>query len=141
MSFSILSDFITNTLDFFMLITYLNADVWSQVDFYMATNDFCMSTPLRQDMAHAVLFSILLSLLGQVIQTPFSIYKTFVIEEKYGFNKTTAKTFVMDIVKQTFLMIVFTALLTPLVLWVVDIAGDNLVIGLASVSFAIILLF
>lgn len=34
-----------------------------------------------------------------ILSLPFSIYSTFVIEEKYGFNKTTPKTFVMDLVK------------------------------------------
>ncbi|PAU94902.1 peptidase M48 [Aliifodinibius salipaludis] len=35
----------------------------------------------------------------QILSLPFSIYSTFVIEEKYGFNKTTPKTFVLDLVK------------------------------------------
>ncbi|HKK45853.1 MAG TPA: M48 family metallopeptidase [Balneolaceae bacterium] len=39
-------------------------------------------------------------ILGRSILTlPFSIYSTFVIEEKFGFNKTTFKTFVMDMLK------------------------------------------
>lgn len=36
-----------------------------------------------------------------------SYYHTFVIEEKYGFNKTTKKTFIIDKVKSFFLMIIF----------------------------------
>jgi len=35
----------------------------------------------------------------QILSLPFSIYSTFVIEEKYGFNKTTPKTFVLDLIK------------------------------------------
>lgn len=41
----------------------------------------------------------LLLLARSVISLPFSIYSTFVIEEKFGFNKTTLKTFVLDLVK------------------------------------------
>ena len=41
----------------------------------------------------------ILILAKQLLSLPFSIYSTFIIEEKYGFNKTTAKTFVMDLVK------------------------------------------
>lgn len=41
----------------------------------------------------------LLLLARQVITLPFSIYSTFVIEERFGFNKTTPKTFVMDLFK------------------------------------------
>lgn len=41
----------------------------------------------------------LLLLARSIISLPFSIYSTFVIEERFGFNKTTPKTFVLDLVK------------------------------------------
>jgi len=41
----------------------------------------------------------LLLVARQVITLPFSIYSTFVIEERFGFNKTTPKTFVLDLFK------------------------------------------
>lgn len=41
-----------------------------------------------------------------LLSLPFNIYSTFVIEERYGFNKTTAKTFVFDIVKGLLLGVV-----------------------------------
>ncbi len=40
----------------------------------------------------------------QLIQLPFSIYDTFVIEEKYGFNRTTPGTFALDVVKSWLLV-------------------------------------
>ncbi|MCK5611498.1 M48 family metallopeptidase, partial [Candidatus Pacearchaeota archaeon] len=46
-----------------------------------------------------LIFIGVLMLLSQLISIPFSAFHTFVIEEKYGFNKTTAKTFILDIVK------------------------------------------
>jgi len=50
------------------------------------------------------LYFISFLIIGQSIFTlPFSIYSTFVIEEKYGFNKTTIKLFIMDILKSIFL--------------------------------------
>ena len=45
-----------------------------------------------------VFFGILL-LASDLLTTPFSIYDTFVIEEKFGFNKTTPKTFILDKLK------------------------------------------
>lgn len=72
---------------------------------------------------------------------PFSIYRTFVIEEKYGFNKTTSKTYVCDLMKSVMLICVFTGLLVPLLLWVIDIAGDRLVVSLVTVAILIILIF
>lgn len=41
----------------------------------------------------------ILILAKSILSLPFSIYSTFVIEEKYGFNKTTPKTFVLDLLK------------------------------------------
>ncbi len=49
------------------------------------------------DVLGAVLLGLLLLIVEQVISLPISIYSTFVIEERHGFNKTTTKTFVTDI--------------------------------------------
>lgn len=48
-------------------------------------------------------FVTLLMVGGQILSLPFTIYDTFVIEEKFGFNKTTPKTFVTDMVKNLIL--------------------------------------
>lgn len=47
----------------------------------------------------ALIFFGLIMFVSNILEIPFSIYDTFKIEEKYGFNKTTPKTFVSDIVK------------------------------------------
>lgn len=92
-------------------------------------------------MLHAVAYTIVLSLLQLAMSTPFSIYRTFVLEEKYGFNKTTPRTFVMDLLKSMMLMAVFTSILVPILLYVIDVAGDKLVISLVTVAVIIILVF
>ncbi|MCK5707479.1 MAG: M48 family metallopeptidase [Candidatus Aureabacteria bacterium] len=46
-----------------------------------------------------LIFAGILIFLIQIISIPFSAYHTFVIEEKYGFNKTTVLTFITDILK------------------------------------------
>lgn len=89
-------------------------------------------------MLHSVLFVVSLTLFSLVTDLPFKIYKTFVIEEKYGFNKTTVRTFVCDLVKSFMIGLVFTVILVPLILWVVEVAGDKLVVSLVSVSFILI---
>lgn len=140
-SFKIFSEFVTQAVEFLMLYQYVYAELWSQTDYLQASAGLCMSTPLAQDMVHSVMFSIVLSLVQMAIGLPFSIYKTFVIEETYGFNKTSSKTFICDQLKSVMLIVVFTSILQPLVLWVVDVAGDNLIVSLAGISLAIILLF
>jgi STE24 endopeptidase len=47
----------------------------------------------------ALIFFGILMFASDVINTPFAIYDTFKIEEKYGFNKTTPKLFVLDKIK------------------------------------------
>jgi STE24 endopeptidase len=47
----------------------------------------------------ALFFFGLIMFASDILSLPFSVYDTFVIEEKYGFNKTTPKTFVLDTIK------------------------------------------
>ena len=53
-----------------------------------------------------LIFVSILFFLLEIIQIPFSAYNIFVIEEKYGFNKTTIKTFISDIIKNLILTLV-----------------------------------
>jgi len=55
---------------------------------------------------------------SNLLNLPFQIYDTFVIEEKFGFNKTTPKTFIIDQIKGAALGIVIGAPLLALVLWI-----------------------
>ncbi|UCD88390.1 MAG: M48 family metallopeptidase [Desulfobacterales bacterium] len=68
-------------------------------------------------------FAGILLLASQMISIPFSIYSTFVIEEKYGFNRTTAKTFILDILKSWLLAVVIGGLVFGVVLWLFEKAG------------------
>jgi STE24 endopeptidase len=71
-----------------------------------------------------LLFTGLLILLSFLIGLPFSIYSTFVIEERFGFNKTTAKTFVLDLLKGMVLAAVIGGPLLAAVLWFFEITGS-----------------
>ena len=51
------------------------------------------------DLLSTLIFFAVLFIATDVISIPFSIYSTFVIEEKFGFNKTSAKTFILDKLK------------------------------------------
>lgn len=65
-----------------------------------------------------LVFGGMLMVIGQITGLPFSIYTTFVIEEKFGFNKTTAKTFVIDLIKGLLLTVLLGAPIFSLVLWI-----------------------
>lgn len=68
-------------------------------------------------------FAGILLLGSQLIHIPFSIYHTFVIEEKYGFNKTTVKTFILDMLKKWFLIALIGGIAFLIVLWFFDKTG------------------
>jgi len=70
-----------------------------------------------------LMFAAVLLFASQILSLPFSVYGTFVIEEKYGFNKTTPKTFVLDILKGWLLAIVIGAPVFSAVLWFFEKTG------------------
>jgi len=71
-------------------------------------------------IVQGLVFGAVLMVLSQIVGLPFSIYSTFVIEEKYGFNKTTAKTFILDILKGWLLTLLLGAPIFALILWIFD---------------------
>jgi STE24 endopeptidase len=71
-----------------------------------------------------LIFAGVLMLASQMISIPFSAYSTFVIEEKYGFNRTTARTFILDILKAWLLAAMIGGTLFSIVLWFFGKAGN-----------------
>jgi STE24 endopeptidase len=69
----------------------------------------------------AVLISAFLIM--ALLELPFSLYHTFVTEERFGFNKTTPATFIGDLVKQTLLMLVLGIPLAWAALWLMQESG------------------
>ncbi len=65
----------------------------------------------------ALIFFGILFFLSDIISLPFSWYGTFVIEEKFGFNKTTPKTFFTDKLKEWMLVIIIGGGLMGLIIW------------------------
>jgi len=51
-------------------------------------------------LVNGLLYIGILTLASTLLSLPFSIYDTFVIEEKFGFNRTTPRTFILDILKK-----------------------------------------
>ncbi len=73
----------------------------------------------------ALLFFGIIVLGSSLISIPFSYYQTFVIEERFGFNKATKKTFFLDIVKGWLLSIFIGGGILALVILFIQKAGEN----------------
>ncbi len=59
-----------------------------------------------------------------LLEMPFSLYHTFVVEERFGFNRSTPGVFIMDLIKQTLLLLVIGGPMIVLALWIMDAAGE-----------------
>ncbi|MBJ6368358.1 M48 family metallopeptidase [Snuella sedimenti] len=73
----------------------------------------------------ALLFFGIIMIGSDIITTPFSYYSTFVIEEKFGFNKTTKKTFFLDKLKGWLMMIIVGGGLLALIIWFYELTKSQ----------------
>ena len=62
---------------------------------------------------------------SDLLSTPFSYYHTFIIEEKFGFNKTTLKTFLVDKIKGWLMSAILGGLLLSIIIWFYEAVGSN----------------
>jgi STE24 endopeptidase len=76
-------------------------------------------------LAHGMALILSTILLMGVVEIPINYYRTFVIEKEFGFNKMTLTMFFVDLVKQTFLGVLFGAPLLFGVLWLMEEMGAN----------------
>lgn len=67
------------------------------------------------EILQTLLFFGILGLASELLNIPINYYRTFVIEKKFGFNKTTIKVFFTDLIKSWLLAIVIAAPLTALI--------------------------
>lgn len=97
------------------------------------------SSPLTQGMSMIV--SVLI--ISSILETPFSLYSTFVIEARFGFNKMTFKLYLLDMVKGLVLGSILGLPLLLGVLWLMERMGSNwwLYVWAVWVSFSLLLLF
>ena len=79
----------------------------------------------RNSILVSLLFIGSLSLISWLIGLPFAIYGTFVIEERFGFNRTTPKTFVTDTIKGAGVSVLIAGPLLAAVVWLYQRFGSG----------------
>lgn len=84
--------FITGGFDLTVLLAFWFSGGFNWLDQIVRAWEF-------GELITGLLYIGILMIAKSVISLPFSIYSTFVIEEKFGFNKTTPKTFILDLIK------------------------------------------
>jgi len=84
--------FLTSAFSFVLSFALLTTGAFGLFDHWLATN--ITSTTILSLAFFGILFVV-----SDILNIPFQLYSTFVIEEKFGFNKTTIKTFWIDKIK------------------------------------------
>ena len=84
---------------------------------------------VRQLTGHYILqglaFFGIIGIVSEIISLPFSYYGTFVIEEKFGFNKMNLQTFILDKIKSLLLSVVIGGAIISALMWLHKTLGDN----------------
>jgi STE24 endopeptidase len=89
-------DLLSSSFSFLLIMAVIISDFFGK-----------LNNILRKDIENPVLLALaffgILFIISDILNLPFSLFKTFVIEEKFGFNKTTIKTFIIDKIKGYFI--------------------------------------
>lgn len=101
---------LTSTISFILIIVIMVFHVFGYLDHVV-----------REVTSHpilvALMFFSIIMLASDFINTPLALYDTFVIEERFGFNKTTLKTFFVDKLKGWLLAAILGGGMTALIIW------------------------
>ncbi len=101
---------LTNTISTIITIIFILAGGFNFADRIALWFEF-------RPIPTGLIFAGIIMIAGRLISLPFSVYETFVLEEKYGFNRTTPKTFINDFLKEIILIIVIGGALFSGILW------------------------
>lgn len=124
--------FLTSAFSFFLSIGMLYFGGFGLVDQWLR--------PLIQnEILLALVFFGVLGLASDILTIPFQWYSTFVIEEKYGFNKTTVKTFITDKLKGYLLSIMIGGVLLSALLYLVQTIGPDFWIWFSLIAAGFVL--
>jgi STE24 endopeptidase len=96
--------------------------------------DSLLRTSIDNDIMLALIFFTVISLASDILTIPFQLYSTFVIEEKFGFNKTTYKTFIIDKLKGYLLGALIGAPLLALLIYLIQVIGPSFWIWFACIA-------
>ena len=108
---------ITSTFSFVLLILMVALGGFGWLDAFVQGKS-------ESPILVSLLFFGILFLVFDLISLPFEIYDTFVIEERFGFNKVTPKIFILDKLKGYALSLVIGGGLLSLIMWIYQLNPD-----------------
>ncbi|KZS40220.1 peptidase M48 [Aquimarina aggregata] len=108
----------SSTISLFIMLLFFFLDGFAWVD------NIARSLSDNSIVIGLIFFGIIM-IGSDILSTPTSYYQTFVIEEKFGFNKTSLKTFFVDKIKSIIMMIIVGGALLSLIIWFYEITGKH----------------
>ena len=118
---------LSNTTSFLFIVSLLVFNGYGYIDQFVNSSSLSLSLPFKINTSfiQSGVFFLILFTLNSIISIPFSYYNTFVIEENFGFNKTTKSTFFFDIIKSSILSILIGGVLLFLALYLYNNLNDG----------------
>jgi STE24 endopeptidase len=108
--------FITASFNLLLLISFWFSGGFNHLDIWVRGFNL-------NEIYLGLIYTGILMGLNTILNLPFSIYNTFVIEEKFGFNKTTPLTFVTDLLKGLLLAVLLGSPVLALIIGFFKYAG------------------
>jgi len=90
-----------------------------------AISDLWASSFERASLAHGTAFLVTVAVVLAALNLPLAIYRVFVIEQRFGFNRITPRLFVSDLVKQVLVALALGVPLILAVLWLMEKMGEH----------------
>ncbi len=131
---------ISSSFSLLLILGMLFFDGFKFVDSYVYETFGSAENPLNHIWGALLFFGILM-FASDILSIPFDLYNTFVIEERFGFNKTTPKIFVLDKLKSWVIMAVIGGGLLSLIIWLLQAFGANFWLYAWIIIAAFIILF
>ncbi len=110
---SLLSSFLSTSI--LLLLLFTHGFAWL---------DMSIAAITSHEIIRALLFFGILLFISDLFSTPFSVYKTFVIENKYGFNRITPSLFLKDKLKAWLISALLGGALLSLIIWFYQFTGS-----------------
>lgn len=96
--------------------------IWGLTAFWLAKY---LPTRFSGEISHSILFFFTFNIISQLLALPPSYYSTFVLEEKFGFNKQTPKIWITDMLKSQGLMVALGTPFLSAFLKIIQVTGTS----------------
>ncbi|XP_072932798.1 CAAX prenyl protease 1 homolog [Epargyreus clarus] len=124
--FVLIKDFVGIVMSSLLLYNGWIYEAWNSCEEVAA---FLNITPDHEILITCIFVSFA-SIFSYTMYLPFTIYKTFVLEEKHGFNKQTVKFFIKDQMKSMALNLVITLPIASMAVYIVQLGGSMFTVWL-----------